>query len=170
MRHTLLMKQLSLQYCLSAIKGVRKRGGWGYPPLSLIFYKNFIIWEVRRAWFFTKIRRVRVEEYAYYVNKLRLKTWIWLQIVTSQRAHTKYKWPPYATEWNPMEIFCVRHWVQSPAVGVRVSVAPIKEFPYIQLSAVIWVARINGQQTLLQMKLWYLAKHTAYSRLDLLFG
>jgi len=101
MRHTLLMKQLSLQYCLSAIKGVRKRGGWGYPPLSLIFYKNFIIWEVRRAWFFTKIRRVRVEEYAYYVNKLRLKTWIWLQIVTSQRAHTKCKWPPYATEWTP---------------------------------------------------------------------
>jgi len=35
MRHTLLMKQLSLQYCLSAIKGVRKRGGWGYPPLEL---------------------------------------------------------------------------------------------------------------------------------------
>jgi len=23
------------------------------------------------------------------------------QIVTSQRAHTKYKWPPYATEWTP---------------------------------------------------------------------
>jgi len=21
--------------------------------------------------------------------------------VTSQSAHTKYKWPPYATEWNP---------------------------------------------------------------------
>jgi len=57
-----------------------------------------------------KIRGVRVEEYAYYVNKLRqnvgLKTWIWSQIVTSQRAHPKYKWPPYATEWNlPHENF-----------------------------------------------------------------
>ena len=42
-----------------------------------------------------------VEEYAYYVNKPRLKTWIWRQIVTSQTAHTKYKWPPSATEWTP---------------------------------------------------------------------
>ena len=32
--------------------------------------------------------------------------------VTSQTTHTKYKWPPYATEWNPsMKSFCVRHWV-----------------------------------------------------------
>jgi len=57
---------------------------------------------------------VRVEDYAYYVNKLRqnvgLETGIWRQIVTSQRANPKYKWPPYATEWNPMKIFCVRHW------------------------------------------------------------
>jgi len=49
----------------------------------------------------------------YYVNKLRqnvgLETWIWRHIVTSQTAHTKYKWPPYATEWNPpMKIFFVR--------------------------------------------------------------
>ena len=64
-------------------KGVRK-GGLS-PPLSLIFYKNFIIRQVYRAWFFTKIRGVCVEEYAYYVNKLRLKTWIWRQIVTSQQ-------------------------------------------------------------------------------------
>jgi len=54
-----------------------------------------------------KIRgvRLRVEEYAYYVNKLRqnvgLDTWIWRQIVTSQRPHTANKWPPYAREWNP---------------------------------------------------------------------
>ena len=52
-----------------------------------------------------KIRRVRVKEYAYYVKKLRqnvgLKIWIWRQIVTSQTAHTKYKWPPHATECNP---------------------------------------------------------------------
>jgi len=52
-----------------------------------------------------KLRGVRVDEYAYYVNKLRqnvgMETWIWRQIVTSQTAHTKYKWPPYATEWKP---------------------------------------------------------------------
>jgi len=39
-----------------------------------------------------------VEEDAYYINKLRqnvgLKKWMWLQIVTSQTAHTKYKSPP----------------------------------------------------------------------------
>ena len=51
------------------------------------------------------IRRVRVEEYVYYVTKLRqtvgLETWIWRQIATSQTAYTKYKWPPYVTEWRP---------------------------------------------------------------------
>jgi len=50
------------------------------------------------------MRGVDVEKYAYYVNKLRqnvgLETLTWRQIVTSQTAHTKYKWPPYATEWN----------------------------------------------------------------------
>jgi len=62
----------------------RTKGGVGVnPPLSLIFCKNFIIRRVYRAWFFTKIKGVCVEEYAYDVNKLRLKTWIWLQIVTS---------------------------------------------------------------------------------------
>jgi len=48
---------------------------------------------------FTEKRGVRVEEYAYYVNKLRR------QIVTSQKVHTKYKWPAYGTEWNPHENF-----------------------------------------------------------------
>ena len=82
-------------------KGVPKRWlGSIPPPLSLKFYKSCIVRGVRRAWFFTKIG-VRVEVYAYYVNKLRLKVWTWRQIVTSQTAHTKYKWPPYATEWNP---------------------------------------------------------------------
>ena len=56
-----------------------------------------------------KLRGVGVDEYAYYVNKLRqnfgLETWIWRQIVTSQKVHTKYKWPPYAIEWNPHENF-----------------------------------------------------------------
>ena len=52
-----------------------------------------------------KIWGVHVEEYAYYVNKLRqnvgLETWKWRQIVTSQTAHTKCKWPPYDPEPNP---------------------------------------------------------------------
>jgi len=63
-----------------------------------------------------KIGRARVEGYAYCVNKLRqnvaLETWIWSQIVTSQTAHFKYKWPPCATQWNlPMKIFSVCHWI-----------------------------------------------------------
>jgi len=66
------------------------------PPWAWYFTKGLI---------FTKIRGVRVEEYAYYVNKLRMKTRIWRQTVKSQKAHTKYKWPPYATEWNPPWIF-----------------------------------------------------------------
>jgi len=49
---------------------------------------------------------VRVEEYACCVNKLRqnggVETIIWRQIVTSQTAHTKYKWPLYA-----IELFCI---------------------------------------------------------------
>ena len=52
-----------------------------------------------------EIKGVDIEKHAYYVNKLRqtagLKTCLWREIVTSQTAHTKYKWPPYATEWNP---------------------------------------------------------------------
>jgi len=51
----------------------------------------------------------------YYVRKLRqnvgLETWKWPQIVTSQTANTKYKWPPYDPEPKPpMKVFCVRHW------------------------------------------------------------
>ena len=43
--------------------------------------------------------------------KVGLETWLWRQIVTSETAHTKYKWPPYAIEWiPPMKIFCIRHW------------------------------------------------------------
>jgi len=42
-----------------------------------------------------KIREVRVEAYAHYVNKLHqnvgLETGLLRQIVTSQTAHTKYK-------------------------------------------------------------------------------
>jgi len=56
-----------------------------------------------------KLRGVHVEEYAYYVNKRRqnvvLEAWTWRQNVTSQTAHTKCKWPPYAAEWNPHENF-----------------------------------------------------------------
>jgi len=43
-----------------------------------------------------KLRGVRVEQCAYYVNKLRenvgVETGKWRQIVTSHTAHTKYKW------------------------------------------------------------------------------
>ena len=55
-----------------------------------------------------------MQEYAYYVNKLRqnvgLEAEIWRRIVTSQTAHTKCKWPPYTNEWklSSMKIFCVR--------------------------------------------------------------
>ena len=56
-----------------------------------------------------KIREADAEKCAYYVSKLRqnvgLETWLWRQIVTSQTAHVKYKWPPYATEWKPYENF-----------------------------------------------------------------
>ena len=52
-----------------------------------------------------KIRGGRVNEYAYYVNKLRqnvgLETWIWRRIVTSQRPHTTNNKSPYATEDPP---------------------------------------------------------------------
>jgi len=27
---------------------------------------------------------------------------LWGHIVTSQTEHTKYKWPAYASEWNPL--------------------------------------------------------------------
>jgi len=51
-----------------------------------------------------------IEKCAYYVNKLRqnvgLETGLWRHFVTSQAAHTKYKWLPYAAEWNlPHEKF-----------------------------------------------------------------
>jgi len=61
-----------------------------------------------------KIRGGRVEEYTYYVNKLRpnvgLETWIWREIVTSHKDRT-----PQTNEHHmplnesPMKIFCVRH-------------------------------------------------------------
>ena len=51
-----------------------------------------------------KMKGVDVENSAHYVNKLRqnvgLETWVWRQIVTSQTAHTKYKWPSYAMPLN----------------------------------------------------------------------
>jgi len=74
---------LSLVAFYGQDQGCTKGGVGVNPPLSLIFCKNFIIRRVYRAWFFTKIKGVCVEEYAYDVNKLRLKTWIWRQIVTS---------------------------------------------------------------------------------------
>jgi len=44
------------------------------PPLELAILQKLCLRRVYRAWFFTKIRGVCAEEYAYYVNKLRLKT------------------------------------------------------------------------------------------------
>ena len=46
-------------------------------------------------------------EYAYCVARqnVGLETWTCRQIVTSQIAHTKYKWSPYAIEWIPHENF-----------------------------------------------------------------
>ena len=59
-----------------------------------------------------KIRWGRVEEYAYYVNELRqnvgLEAWIWRRIVTSQTAHTKYKWPLYATAAVDLRLYSLR--------------------------------------------------------------
>jgi len=58
-----------------AVKGVRKGGDFRVnPPLELdilqkLYHKGSVYGLI-----FTKIRGVHVEEYAYYVNKLRLKT------------------------------------------------------------------------------------------------
>jgi len=75
-----------------------------------IFSSDILTWSADSLYSVThKIRGVRIEEYAYYVNKLRqkvgLETWIWRQIVTTQRPQTTNKLPPYATEWNPHENF-----------------------------------------------------------------
>ena len=93
-----------------------------------------------------KIREVNVEKYAYYVNKLRqnvdLETWKWRQIMTSQTAHTKYKWPPYDPEPNPpMKIFCARHCKQgipeiaSVLIGFLTERRSPKCNPFSQLAA-----------------------------------
>jgi len=75
-----------------------------------VFHSDILTWSANSLYaLFSamthKIRKLDVEKYAYYVNKLRqnvgLEIWLWRQIVASQTAHTKYKWPPYATEWNP---------------------------------------------------------------------
>jgi len=60
------------------------------------------------------MRDADVEKYAYYVNKLRqnvgLEKWKWSQIVTTQTAHTKYKWPPY----NPETIKPHKNFLRTP--------------------------------------------------------
>jgi len=78
-----------------------------------------------------KLKGVRVEEHAYRVNKFSenvgLETWMWRQIVTSQTAHTKCKWPPYAIEWNaPMKIFCVRHCVSQGRTQEGLGLNPVE--------------------------------------------
>ena len=70
-----------------------------------IYIQYILTWKFIFSAMTHKLRRVRVEEYAYYVNKLRpnvgLETGIWRQIVTSQTTYIKYKWPSYATELTP---------------------------------------------------------------------
>ena len=72
-----------------------------------LFSSDIPTWSANSFIFSTmtyKTRRECVEEYAYYVNKLRqnvgLEAWIGRQIGTSQTAHTKYKWPLNATFWK----------------------------------------------------------------------
>jgi len=83
--------------------------------LLCLFFSDSLTWRADNLYCNdTTIRGVDIEKDACYVNKLRqnvgLETWKWCQIVTSQRAHTKYKWPPYDPERTPpMKIFCVRH-------------------------------------------------------------
>jgi len=73
-----------------------------------LFSSDIVTWiagSLYSVQWYHKLWAVRVEEYAYCINKFRenvgLETWIWRQIVTTQTAHTKHKWTPYATEWNP---------------------------------------------------------------------
>ena len=82
-----------------------------------------------------KIRGVRVQEYAYYVNKLRqnvgFETSIWRQIVTSQRLPTTNEWPQYGTEWNPpMKNFCARHCLSQCFQTVTVAYFPTSLLSY----------------------------------------
>jgi len=87
-----------------------------------------------------KIRIVGVEEYAYYVNKRRqnvgLETWKWRQIVTSQTAHTKCKWPPYDSEPNPPP------WKFSAYATVY--------YTQRQVSASLWNARAYSRSSYIQ--------------------
>ena len=108
-----------------------------------------------------KLRVLDVENYAYYVNKCRqnvgLETWLWRQIVMSQTAHAKYKWPPYATEWTPpMEIFCVRHCSTGPTNGTRSE--KVKTFGKHLLNASTQVAHNHPLAWLLAYSCVYMPK------------
>ena len=95
------------------------------------------------------MRGVDVEKYAYYANKLRLnvglETWKWRKIVTSQRPHSKYKWPPYDPELTPpMKIFCARHCAEHIAlvdVGCRASF--LNRWSFLTKSLQLWPAAIS---------------------------
>jgi len=76
--------QQTMQKCTSTLVFTctqeRKQGSWGKNTLwAWYFTKTLLWWECIWLDFFTKIREVRLEEYAYFVKKLRLKTWIWRQ-------------------------------------------------------------------------------------------
>jgi len=92
---------------------------------------------------------VDVEKYAYYVNKISqnvdLETWVWRQIVTSQTAHTKCKWPPYATEWTQPHENLLRTPLWSISYEPEISlprqcryVGFLSSFPSI---CVLWIAK-----------------------------
>jgi len=63
-----------------------------------------------------KIRGVRVEEYAYHVNKLRqnfgLEIWRWRQIVTTHKERTPNANDNHVqlNENTPSEKYRLRHW------------------------------------------------------------
>jgi len=91
-----------------------------------------------------KLRGVRVDGYAYYVKKLRqnfgLETWIWRQIVTSQTAHTKYKWPSYATEWNPPH----ENFLRTPLNELVVNQLVITDCSFFSLPALTSLDAVNS--------------------------
>jgi len=136
----------------------------------------------------TKKGGVREERYAYCINKLRrnvgVETWIWLQIVTSQKAHTKYKWPPHATEWRPQWKFSAyttanqhenfdlkgRNWKQFPSISskfktntTQISKSDVSESLYYTFSSVHlkapWCDNDKSTSTAIPVKLTVIARN-----------
>jgi len=83
-----------------------------------------------------------MKKHAYFVNKLRqnvgLEIWLWRQMVTSQTAHTKYKWLPYVTEWNPHENFLRTPLIANVDVARNVR-ASVIIFHYRDISSSVYI-------------------------------